>query len=212
VIEIFQEDGSVRKYRSLSERLPEFLAAFPISEGFRVEVEAKALAEICPGVESAGVVFTASLYKGDAVVANASAHRFSLSQFKDWEKGETAARQRLLAACGFGGDVLDEDEALDMKDQGLQVAQVPPSPPTQKAAEKQPEPSVSPTKEKPPVAAKERPVAAKESPAPPQPPREDVPVALMRQIEHQAKLRGVPCPSPSNLDEARQALKALLRK
>lgn len=223
MIEIFSEDGSVRKYRPLSERLPEFLAAFPFTEGYRISVEAKALAEICPGADAGGVVFTASLYKGDAVVANASAHRFRLSQFKDWEKGETAARQRLLAACGFGGDVLDEDEAADLSDQGVKFQPSAPTPKAEAPAAKTPTkarakaevkveetkpaaqaPVEAPAEEKAEAAPADQP-ALIEEPA-------DIPPAILRQIEHQARLRGVPVPHPTNLDEAREALKGLMRR
>lgn len=211
-VEIFTEEGTVEKYRLLSERLPEFLEAFPVSEGYRIVVDAKALTDLCPGLEVGGIIFTASLFKGELVVANASAHRFRLANYKDWEKGETAARQRLLAACGFGGHVLDEDEVSDMEDQGREITcPAPPAATTErkvpsqveaKAETKAPDPQKAPAKQQ------TKPVPQQLQPAT----SSEIPDAMMRQVLHQATIRGVEVPSLNSMDDARTFLKSLMQK
>jgi len=47
--------------------------------------------------------------ESNEVVASASALK-SISQYKYYEIGETAALQRLLAKLGFGGETFDYDE------------------------------------------------------------------------------------------------------
>jgi len=221
MVTIQNQDGSNTKYRLLSERLPEFLKAFPISEGFRVIVEAKGLSEVTGNSESQGILFTASLYKDDLVVANASACRLPPSGHKEWEKGETAARQRLLAACGFGGEVLDEDEHSDMHDQGLVLSNKDHGPQSESVQEEFFEPVVTaPTlvsepekaKGQNPVAKKQAAPAIKESKTD-SPPQNEIPPAILRQIQHQSKLKGVdPVPEPKTLAEARTTLKDLMKK
>jgi len=215
-IELFDQDGSVKQYRLLSERLPEFLAAFPFSEGYRIVVDAKPFAEIVgPDDSAGGIIFTATLYKADLPIANASALRPKMTNLKDWEKGETSARQRLLAACGFGGDVLDADEHADMKDQGLSskpqgnARQEPAKEPEQIASKPEPEKQQAVLGEKPEPPQQDASEQEKQD-LPVQ--REDIPAALIRQIQHQAKLRGVPCPTPSTKDEAKQELKKLMKR
>lgn len=186
VIEIFSEDGEIKQYRPLSQRLPEFLEAFPPSKGFQVVVETAdpmsnaSILEVYKAAVAAGhkpsdlglphlpggIVFRAKLIDPEGrVLASASAHRFRLDQFKDWEKAETAARQRLLAAVGFGGEILDEDEEGDIRDQGKEVRK--PSSKSDKG------------KSLPPI----RPIA---SPAPPSPALPPDPVPVVEQEEADA--------------------------
>lgn len=141
-IEIFQEDGSIAVYAMLSERLPKFLAKFPPSEYGVVRTRTPVL-ETMPSLmallteivkqgkkpEDFGLpmptrsitkfIFEAKLIdKEGRVIAVGTACKEILA-YKDWEIGETSSLQRLLAAVGFGGDVLDGDERMDMRDQGL---------------------------------------------------------------------------------------------
>lgn len=142
IVTIFTPQGEAKEYVKLSSRLPDFLAQYPPSEGYQVVIDYSDTLEVKPGLKalyiaaiSAGrnpkdvglpeitsnsMVFTAKLIKDGAVIATGSAMK-PIYQLKDWEKGETAARQRLLAALGFGGEVFDEDEDGDMADQGLKV-------------------------------------------------------------------------------------------
>ena len=176
------------------------------------------------------------------MVCNASALK-PIREYKEWECAETAARQRLLAALGFGGDVLDADEAGDMGDQGLKtgstVTTAPPAPALTK-----PSKSPAPTVAKPPkppapavtTAPKPAAPAATVTTAPASPPAppvaspaaatvaavpastetalatgKTIPASVLRQLEHQAKLKGVPTPTVNSLEEAKAALQRLFK-
>jgi len=132
------------------------------------------------------VIFRAELLDAEGrMLAAASALR-PIQSYKDWEKGETAARQRLLAALGFGGEAFDEDEAGDQEDQGLRHPDRPQARVEQRPSEPQP-------------AAQERQAVS-----------EPIPASLLRQIEHQARLKGVEPPAVTTVAEAKAALKRLL--
>lgn len=142
-ITFFTETGD-KEYKLFSARLPEFREKFPIDQ-YRLEVKVKSALEYnpklfelykdclasglsprevgLPGLPSSQTyVFEATLIdiSTGATVERATAQR-ECFQLKDWEKGETSARQRLLAVVGFGGDVFDADEKGDMKDQKLSI-------------------------------------------------------------------------------------------
>lgn len=140
-ITVFKPNGEAFDYRKVSERLPEFLSTFPLTEGYRVVRTHRFMIEHCPGLirlyEAAinqgksiydmglpeittSVIFEASLYRNEDLIANASASKVVVS-YKDWECGETAAFQRLMAACGFGGEMLDLDSDADFAAQSLRV-------------------------------------------------------------------------------------------
>jgi hypothetical protein len=207
-ITLFTPEGDSIRYRRLSARLPEFLEAYPPRDGYRVEVRYLDPVEVKPGLKrlyeaalTAGktpaeaglpalaattVIFRAELIDAEGrMLATASALR-PIQSYKDWEKGETAARQRLLAALGFGGEVFDEDEAGDQEDQGLRRQDRPQARAEQRPSEPQPAPQ-------------ERPAVS-----------EPIPASLLRQIDHQARLKGVEPPAVASAAEANAALKRLL--
>ncbi|NKC01813.1 MAG: hypothetical protein GKR90_25390 [Pseudomonadales bacterium] len=124
-------------YVPLSQRLPVFDETFPPDEGWRIEIEVKdafamrpelsellkecirnnvALSEI--GLElpnQKSYVFIAKLVNSeDKVVRSASTHQV-IDYLKDYERAETRSRQRLVAACGFDGGVLDVDEQIPLE-------------------------------------------------------------------------------------------------
>ncbi|AJF08152.1 hypothetical protein [Geoalkalibacter subterraneus] len=240
VVEIFNKDGTVSEYLPLSARLGHFLETYPPSKGFQVIIEPCDPLGLKPGMASllkagieagrevkeitaspamAGVIFKASLIDPEGrVLATASSYQMKVSQPKDWEIGETSARQRLLAALGFGGDVLDEDEEGDMKGQGLKFQVKKPS--TKSPQPPSPAPAAKQEQKEKAEAVPE--VADKKQPVEPEPPKKEeakqektaasnnVPAALMRQIEHQARLKGIEPPEVKNLDEAREALKKMM--
>lgn len=285
-IELFTAEGEVKEYKLFSARLPEFLKAFPKEQGYRVQVEASDTLSYKPGLQklyeaaiSSGkspdqvglpalpagdvVVFKAMLLdKEGNVLESASALR-AIRQYKDWEKGETAARQRLIAALGFGGECFDADEMSDIEDQGLQAKQAAaptkakaPAPVQAKAKAAAPEaaptpapaadaeqaqaaPAVEATSEEA-VAAPQADASAEAANAPVQEsddanasapadadpasaasaaapsngadePAEQIPERLIRQIEHQAKLKGKEVPIVKTVKEAKQALKKLMQ-
>ncbi|MFO1432570.1 MAG: hypothetical protein U1F76_20955 [Candidatus Competibacteraceae bacterium] len=275
VIDIFNSDGTVSPYRLLSDRLPDFLNRYGPDQGYAIVIEAQDPLSLRPGLlrlyeaaiaaghapEAVGLppprdismVFQAKLLDRECrLVCNASALK-PIREYKEWECAETAARQRLLAALGFGGDVLDADESRDMSDQGLKTgttATAPPAPavtkpskpaaptvatpstppaPTVATPSKSPAPAVT-TPPKPPA-----PAAAVTTPpaSPPAPPvaspaaatvaavptstetapatGKTIPASVLRQLEHQARLKGVPTPVVTSLEEAKAELQRLFK-
>lgn len=128
---VFTEYGP---YRPLSDRLPAFLETYPPSQGYGIEIEVSDLLAIKPGLR---ILYEAAIKAGvspksaglpplpspSAIIVRAfltrngtrltSAQTYQLVQFeKDLECAETRARQRLLAALGFDGAILDRDEQV----------------------------------------------------------------------------------------------------
>ncbi|ADC73353.1 hypothetical protein TK90_2869 (plasmid) [Thioalkalivibrio sp. K90mix] len=121
ILTLTRDDGSPVQYRPVSARLPEFLAAFPPRDyAIRTDPKRDFLGE--PGY----IVFEAKLVhlESGMVVSNAHA-RASCTAYKDLESLETAAVQRLMARMGYGGDVLDVDESIDMAKQDLRGGPTP---------------------------------------------------------------------------------------
>ncbi len=136
-LQLFNDYGDPFEYSKLSERLPQFLEKYPASD-YSVITEMTDMLSLMPGTlsllekaptdgelssvvkELAGrLVCRASLLdKEGRVVQTASASGF-LDDLKSYEILETAARQRLVAACGYAGDHLDVDEHLGFKTQGI---------------------------------------------------------------------------------------------
>lgn len=241
VIEIFGDDGQVNQYRALSDRLPEFLKEYGPEKGYQVVLKVTDAVTLQAGLAAlyaealksslnprdmglpdlvGGMVFRATLLNKDGKeIANATAHRHRVSAYKDFEKGETAARQRLLAALGFGGGIFDEDEVGDMTDQGLNL-QAPHTSATPVPATTTKAPRVigaakteeAATVPPPQAAVEEAPTSqpAQVQESEPNARAESIPPAILRQIEHQAKLKGKPVPTVTSLAEARAKLKELL--
>jgi hypothetical protein len=143
IVLIRSDDGTVHEYVPFSERLPAFLEQYPIEQGYCVVIDHSDRLSTVPGLlelyrdalsngrppSDVGlpdllrfpqVVFTAKLVHQGHVVRTASAKR-DIVFYKDWEVGETAAYQRLLASLGFGSSDFDRDEAQDQQDQGLRT-------------------------------------------------------------------------------------------
>jgi len=264
IIELFTPEGEVKDYKLFSARLPEFLKAYPKNEGYRVTVDTSDTLSSKPGLLklyeaaiAAGkspadvglpalpagdvVVFKASLLDKEGRVLECASALRVIRQYKDWEKGETAARQRLIAALGFGGDCFDMDEMSDIEDQGMttseskgQTTQAQGDP----APEQQPQQTEKQETVKPDAAAEAQPAttteqgkadesagagtdvdstdsapaddAAKKAPQGDSA-AEEIPARLIRQIQHQANLKGKEIPEFNSVREAKQALKELMR-
>jgi len=148
------------------------------------------------------------------VVATAMAAR-PIQACQDLEVLETAARQRLRAALGFGGDGRDAAERLDPPAQGFGRAPLADCPPALEAAAGSPAvPAAAPPDAVEPAtetAPPERePLAPDAAGAPP--PDDATALALLRrQLAHLAKTRGVEPPAVATKAEAQAAIKALLR-
>ena len=144
VVELFNMDGSVSKYKKLSARLPEFLKRFPPEEGYSVTVESNDALSIKQGLlqlykaaiksgrsfEEVGlppykventIIFTARLRDGNNRILSERQAVKVVMDYKDFETGETSAVQRLLASVGFGGEIFDDDENRDFEDQSLET-------------------------------------------------------------------------------------------
>ena len=272
IVEFFTPEGEVTQYRPLSARLPTFLAVYGPERGFSVDTEIVDSLSLKPGLlklyeivlhagrkpEEAGLpplngtgqtlVGRATLRDREGrVLATATAAK-PIQSYKDLEVLETAARQRLLAALGFGGEVLDTDETRDQTDQGWVSRPIVPAVPATRAVGATPivpPPSIQDTAGTPasiqdaaeaPASSQDAPVAevaegvmplAVAAGIPPvaSPPAAPAPVAappvsdrdaraltaLIRQIEQQARVRGIEPPVVTTRQEAQVALQRLLR-
>ena len=213
-VNILNQDGSVSAYTKLSNRLPAFFEKYPIGDGYRLVstsrdylsenkglmVLAEKLLEKDLSLETLQNVISLNsrLFicelrdETNDLVASASALK-KIVEYKDYETGETAALQRLLAKLGFGGEVLDNDESNDFADQEIVTKQeASPTPAT--VSEIKPEP-VRVTPEV--VSGNKPPKTAAISPA------------LLRQLRLQADLIGEPCPTVTTNAEAKSALKKI---
>ena len=184
-----------------------------------------------PPPKDISMVFQAKLLDREGrMVCNASALK-PIREYKEWECAETAARQRLLAALGFGGDVLDADESQDMKDQRLKPRPAKDNPtgttavaaspaPLAPAVTTAPKPLAPAAKvTAPPASPPVPPAVTPAATVAPTPVRTDplaatgkaIPASVLRQLEHQAKLKGVPTPTVNSLEEAKTALQRLFK-
>lgn len=139
-ITIFSPSGEAVEYRTVSERLPDFQKLFPLVDGYRIIRSHRSDSEFncistlwsealkagknprdlgLPVIYGMGMVFEAHLYLKETLIANASAYK-NVTNPKDWEAGETAAFQRLMAACGLGGTDMDMDDQYDRISSGLE--------------------------------------------------------------------------------------------
>ena len=257
-IDIFNQDGTVSAYVPFSQRIKAFLEKFPPEQGYRIEVKAADMTAVCGGLKEIyiaclaagknpkdaglppipeGIVFRATLIdKEGKEIANATSRQMDLSQYKNYESGETAARQRLYACLGFGGEVFDADEAADMDNQGLKTSQStskPKSKPKGKATVAELKPAETAKQEQ---SAPESERAPEEShPAHVQnsvPGDDDIPVfsdaeeenqqqdspeppkalaLMLQEIERRAREAGLDdIPQPKTIEEARDELRKLI--
>ena len=235
IIQILNPDGTWSDYRPLSERLPAFLEAYPKNEGWQVRmsereglvvkpelvrlwqaaIEAgKNPAELgLPELPTNMFLFVAELVSPDGKVVETAAAWRPVVQYKDYEKGQTQARQRLLAACGFGGDMLDADEVSDIEEQGLSAQLPKPESKPKSKPKPEPESKPKPTQKSEPT-RKPKPTPKPDPEPKPEPKPEasakPAPPALVRQIAHQAKLRGVEVPVYTDFESAKAALKTVM--
>lgn len=222
--EIFNENGDATSYKKVSARLPEFLKTYSPEKGYCIVGEVTDLLGIQHGKlaslqdghtqqsqdDTVCLIFTRKLLsKEGKVLATASALKH-IREYKDYETGETAALQRLLALLGFGGECFDDDETNDFNAQDLtfSVKKAEPAKPSSNRAKAKPKPKPeeatvtsitpnSPAPEKQPSAHAKK---ADDS---------SIPLALARQLAHQAKLKGVTTNPCSTKEDAKKELKRL---
>lgn len=269
VIYIPSENGERKPYKLFSARLPEFLEKYPVKDGYRVIVTntdyiqvQNTLVELykmaiqgglnpvelgLPALaDSNAYLFTARLLGPEDVLLGSASAVKVIFNAKDWEIGETAARQRLVASLGFGGDCFDNDEIGDLASRNIIV-----KPPSDEesateqvtdqkqndssddgqdaivekvvAKPEQAEPIVSDLVSSTPPAKKDNAAKSASSAAPRSTvkeapkektstvPAEEIPTRILRQLEHQANLRGVDVPKVNTIIEAKAALKQLMQ-
>lgn len=141
VVQITQSNGDMSKYVKVSARIPEFLKAYGPDKGYRVLSTATDYLDFTQGrkdlylaLAAQGslpdenlkelfaerkIVFRAQLVDKEGVVIAESSALKPIWNHKDYESGETAAFQRLIARLGFGGEVFDSDEENDIESQNL---------------------------------------------------------------------------------------------
>ena len=208
VVELFDQHGNPFKYKRLSTRIPDFLRDYPANE-YSVVISATDTLSLKPGLlalyqkciesgksfEDAGLpaytsadsfVFTAQLMHNGVVVRQTSAVS-RVREYKDYECGETAALQRLLAQLGYGGEVFDEDEDRDFvqQDLGTETSESDIPPVSQGQAEELPKPDA--------------PMQTSDA-------INHVPRNLVDQIEHLASIKGMVIKPYKSLEEANQEL------
>lgn len=247
VVSIFNDDGTASQYTRVSARIPEFLKKYGPDQGFRVRSEIVDYLDVSEGrktflmgliekgllpnervedvLNDKRYVFKAKLQDQEGnVVAEATAVKHVWRE-KDFETGETAALQRLLARVGFGGDVFDIDEINDMEDQKL-IYQIGGPGDTQKVNAKPkaeaisqqdtppPESDTKTTEAKASVENKESDAKAKSAPANDksiqgQGKRAEVSKvqpAQLKMLESQARIKGVECPNVETIEQFQQEL------
>lgn len=242
VVSIFNDDGTAAQYTRVSARIPEFLMVYGPDKGFRVRSEIVDYLDVSEGrktvlmglienrlldadrieevLNDKKYVFRSKLLDKDGnIVAEATAVKRVWKE-KDFETGETAALQRLLARVGFGGDVFDIDEINDMEDQKLtyQVGE----PGDTSSAIDEPKVDANPQQAKPeaeretkttevkaPVEDKKPDAKQKSAPANDtskqgQGKRAEVTKvqpAQLKMLESQARIKGVECPTVETIDQ-----------
>jgi hypothetical protein len=158
----------------------------------------------------AAAVFTAKLINTnqDRIIAKRSALK-TMESYEDWEKGETKALQRLMAAVGFGSaDFLaDETDEIAARNRATRESMSDrPEPETAtEVAEAEPKEPVKPKQD----AASRKPAKAEQS----APGTDDERYqAVANQIKNIARMRGVEIDVPSEYDAAKKVLKQLMRE
>jgi len=212
-----QTTGEQNTYIPFAERYQEFLNRYSPDDDYRVKIDTSDYLQQNPGLKclyekaiEAGrnpsevglppimaiTIFRASLYKDDSLIQTATAAK-QLVSYKDWEVGETAARQRLIAAMGFASDFYLDDEIADLVAQGISVEGAKPSPVT--AVPDTAPPPAGPATEVP--ETPEQPVAT----------NSEVPPQLLKKIQHEAALQKKKIPTFQNHDDAKGFYKELLQ-
>lgn len=229
-VPVFNDDGSVRDYKLFSARLPEFFEKYPLEQGYRVEVireeyinEQKTLLKLIENCIDKGVspadyglptfnhedfrmiVFTASLISPEGGVIECATAIGSADHSKSWEKAETSARQRLLAALGFSGNVFDEDEKEMINDQ----VKVVPMKATGSTGENTNAKKAEPAKPADGTNAQSKTSKVTQPPAADEQSGDVVPAQYLNQIFNLEEIKGVPHYKPATKSEAKSYLAKL---
>lgn len=140
--------GEMSLYKRYGARIPDFLEKFPLAEGWSIEgsmtdllskqtgllylyreaiVAGRKPSEVgLPPIEDAAntFVFTTRFIDPQGRALRTAGALAMLGHEKAYEQLESASNQRLMAACGVGGEIFNADEDQDFKKQGLNVAPI----------------------------------------------------------------------------------------
>jgi len=221
VVRIYNPTGTVSDYELLASRLPKFLEQYGPDKGYRVVIQTKPLMEIKPGMlrlyEAAiaagkmpsevglppvgeGMIFKALLLDKDGNTVLTASSLCKINEYKDWEIGETAARQRLVAAAGYNGTLIENDEKGDLNKQEKASEPVKPTRRGSRGKGNKKEPKASAGN----GSVTQLPSAQSSANT------DGVPPAMLRQIEHLAKVKGMDVKTPTTMEEAKAQMKSLL--
>lgn len=242
MVKMIQTDEGEKAWRPMSERVERFNKDFPVKDGYRVILKQQDALNFQRGLLSlyetaiksgqafdklglpplkdvtTMIVEAALLNKDGTVIAVATAAGEILGR-KDWERLETAARQRLLAALGYHGEVLDADEDEEIARMGGTGANVVPI----RTAETSEAPSSppQPTAETAPVAVTSK-ADGDAKPVVPEVTTEPattaavatirtarIPPSVMNQIRRLCKKRGIEVPELTTTEDALRYLAQL---
>lgn len=119
VLKFFDDEGDKTEIVKYSSRLEAFIAEYPPKDGWSIKTQDKIFQQ-GNGTHQC-VRFRAFLVdpKGRKLTSRSSFGE--LTDYKSWQKLETNACSRLLAAIGFGSEFFDDDEITDLTDQGFRV-------------------------------------------------------------------------------------------
>lgn len=121
VLHIYSDDGEKKDILAYSSRLGMFLKDYPPGEGWAIQTKEKMYEQA--DSQYVRVRFRAYLVNPEGKTLTSRSSFGDLSDYKSWQKIETNACSRLLAALGYGSEVFDADEITDLQAQGFTVEQ-----------------------------------------------------------------------------------------
>lgn len=217
--------GVQRRYTRFAPRWMQFLDQYPPRDGWRVTIELSDPLEARPGLrslyqeairtgrsfEEVGLarpqgkfqIFKALLMDPQGNLVAMGTAQVQTANYKAHEAGETAARQRLLAAVGLPGEEFDCDEAMDLRSQGLLVG----APQGQSDGDTGDGPGTQASQAG--LDGAEADGGADGAPEHGAAEAGVISAQFWRQLEHYAGLAGEPVPEPQTLEAAQQALARL---
>lgn len=198
-LSIYSDDGEKKDLFSYSARLQQFLEKYPTDKGWAIQTEETYMPETQPHVS---VCFRAYLVNPEGKKLTSRSSFGPLQDIKSWQKIETNACSRLIAALGIGSEVFDEDEIIDLQEQGFSVKQnstasLKAVPDENKDSESNQD-SAPGVNEKPKVEPSSEPIK--------------VPKTLLNNINRIAMKLDVEVPTFANKDEAQEFLKKLMEQ
>lgn len=144
ILRLQNEDGTIVSWEPASQRYHKLEQLYPISQGYQITVTSRSpifpellkLYALCiehgrkpeeyglPNLpQKENLIFVAELSKDGNLLRRAEVYQ-PVRKFKDYERGQTAALNRLLELSGIPGKRLVEDELINISELGTEVAGV----------------------------------------------------------------------------------------